>query len=195
MTAVSQNLKLKTQNLMLYLDIYLTRLFEDKKDLANLTARCPLIQCRSPRPDLVAVRFEVAGLHRLPNREIITANEHLAEIYCPPEYPVFTGPLVRMTTPGVQHWHPNIDPITGFVCYGIGEPDQWAPSIGLDTVILLLARMLRLEVFNLTSVIDRAAEAAEYVRHLAQEGRTPLDVRSLGPSDDELMIEDEEVEL
>jgi ubiquitin-protein ligase len=97
-------------------DIYLMRLLEDKKDLANLNTRCPLVQCRSSRLDLIEVRFEVAGLHRLPNGEIVTAREHFAEIYCPPEYPVFAGPLVRLTTPDVQHWHPNVDPLTGFIC-------------------------------------------------------------------------------
>jgi hypothetical protein len=44
-------------------------------------------------------------------------------------------------------------------------------------------------------VIDRAVEAAAYVRRLAQEGRTPLDARPLGWPEYEWLIEDGEVEL
>jgi ubiquitin-protein ligase len=162
------------------LEIYLTRLREDEKDLQHLGARCPAIQFRIPNPTLVEVRYQVAGLHRLPSGEIVVAHEHFAQFFRSPEYPVLTGPLARLTTPGVQHWHPNVDPMTGLICYGVLEPDRWSPSLGLDDIVLMIARMLRLEIFNLTSVIDTAAEAAAYVRGLSERGQVPLDKTPLG---------------
>jgi hypothetical protein len=45
----------------------------------------------------------------------------------------------------------------------------------MDDLALLIARMLRLEVFNLTSVIDTAVESAHYIRDLSERGLTPLD--------------------
>lgn len=140
--------------------------------------RCPAIGYRLLSPALYEIRFRVAGLHRSPTGEVTTAREHYAQIFCPPEYPVFSGPLVRMMTPGVRHVHPNICPMSGMVCYGL-EPEHWAPSLGMDDLAMLIARMLRLEVFNLASVIDTAMESAHHVRGLAERGLTPLDNQSL----------------
>lgn len=154
-------------------DIYMKRISEDERDLRRLSARCPAIGHRTIRPDLLQVRYRLPGLHRLANGEIVIGGEHLAEFRRPPHYPVLAGPVVRMVTPGVQHWHPNIA-TTGLVCYGALDPENWAPSLGMDAIAVILARLLRLEIFNLVSVVSGAEEAAHYVRRLAQEGRTPL---------------------
>jgi ubiquitin-protein ligase len=172
------------------LHIYLTRAREDERDLRALAARCPAIDFRTVSPELVQVRFQVAGLHRLPDGEIVTAREHFAEIFRPPTYPVAAGPLVRMTTQDVQHWHPNICPLSGMVCYGVLEPERWAPSLGLDDVLRIVARMLRLEIFNLGDVIETARDGALYVRRLAEEGRTPLDDQPLASGVDDLSDSD-----
>src|SRR5437762_13325153 len=98
--------------------IFFTRLGEDERDLRELEACCPAIATRTVAPDLVLARLQVAGLHRLPDGTVVCAREHYAEIVRPPTYPVVAGPYVRMTTPGVQPWHPNICPLSGMVCYG-----------------------------------------------------------------------------
>ena len=42
-----------------------------------------------------------------------------AELFRPLSYPVETGPLVRLTTPGVQPVHPNVCPATGMCCTAV----------------------------------------------------------------------------
>jgi len=154
--------------------IYVSRLSEDLKDMRCLEERCPYISFTTPRPELIVVEYTVPGLHKLPDESVVVASRHTAEFFRPPTYPVTSGPIVRMSTPGVRHYHANIDSDTGMVCYGLLEPEKWAPSIGFDEIVLIVARMLRLETYNLNDVIRSSADAAHYTMSLAAKGKLPL---------------------
>lgn len=156
------------------LEIYATRLREDERDMGELVSNCPYITYEKTMPGVFKVHFQTPGLHLLPTGEVVVGTEHDATIVLLPPYPTDRGPIVQMCTRNVRHFHPNIDPTNGAVCYGVLEKDKWAPSIGLDQIVLTVAAMLRLEIFNLESVMNNAEAAAKYVADLAAAGLTPL---------------------
>src|SRR5437868_2634916 len=118
------------------LGIFFRRIAEDELDLRDLARSNPdLFAFQTDNLGLIRIALRVAGLHRLPGGEVVTAYEHHAEIGRPLTYPLETGPLVRFVTAGVQHVHPNICPMTGSVCYGALDADRWAPSLGMSDIV------------------------------------------------------------
>jgi hypothetical protein len=89
----------------------------------------------------------IRGLYVAGSGEILERDTHLLEVNLSLGYPR-RAPQCRMLTPV---FHPNFD--DSMVCIG----DFWAPSEGLDDLIIRIGRMIAYQEFNTKSPLNGLA--------------------------------------
>ena len=113
------------------------------------------------------IAYHVRGLCTAANGDIFERAEHLLEIKLSLNYPR-RAPQCKMLTPV---FHPNFDEVS--VCIG----DFWAPSEGLDDLVVRIGRMIAYQDSNVKSPLNGLAArwAAENASLL------PVDPEELAP--------------
>ena len=146
------------------------RLTQDYEKLRRRFADWPLIRMTGTAglpPEYYRFTYSIRGLYVDPTGQIQDRIEHVLEINLSLGYPR-RAPQCRMLTPV---FHPNFDDVS--VCVG----DFWAPSEGLDDLIVRVGRMIAYQEYNTQSPLNGLAArwAAEHPEFL------PIDPRELAP--------------
>lgn len=146
------------------------RLTQDHEKLRVRFADWPLIRLTGTAglpPEYYRVTYSIRGLYVDPMGQILERSEHILEMNLSLGYPR-RAPQCRMLTPV---FHPNFDEVS--VCIG----DFWAPSEGLDDLIVRIGRMIAYQEYNTKSPLNGLAArwAAEHPQFL------PIDPRALAP--------------
>lgn len=135
----------------------LSRLSCDYKELQELEARSPLVRIERTEgqpPFLYYVTLNCKGVTRVTEGgEPVYSRSHELLIELHDDYPR-KAPHVRMLTPV---YHPNIAQ-SGTVCIGDVGDHGYAPSMGLDDLVVRVVQMIRYENFNLSSVFNSLAQ-------------------------------------
>ncbi len=114
------------------------------------------------------IAYYVRGLCAAPNGDIFERIEHVVEIKLSLGYPR-RAPQCKMLTP---IFHPNFDEVS--VCIG----DFWAPSEGLDDLVVRIGRMIAYQEYNVKSPLNGlAARWAAENAHLL-----PVDSEEIAPA-------------
>jgi ubiquitin-protein ligase len=147
------------------------RLAQDHERLQRRFAASPLIQMTGSAglpPEHYRFTYSIRGLYVDHAGQILNRNEHVLEMNLSLAYPR-RAPQCRMLTPV---FHPNFDDTS--VCIG----DFWAPSEGLDDLIVRIGRMIAYQEYNTQSPLNGLAArwAAEHPELL------PIDRREIAPS-------------
>ncbi|HLK68037.1 MAG TPA: ubiquitin-conjugating enzyme E2 [Bryobacteraceae bacterium] len=146
------------------------RLTQDYEKLRVRFANWPLIRITGTAglpPEQYRITYSIRGLYVDPSGQILDRAEHVLEMNLSLGYPR-RAPQCRMVTPV---FHPNFDDIS--VCIG----DFWAPSEGLDDLIVRVGRMIAYQEYNTKSPLNGLAArwAAEHPQFL------PIDPRPIAP--------------
>src|SRR5437899_516593 len=146
------------------------RLKLDHDQLVQKFAGWPLIQITGTAgmpPEVYRFVYNIKGLFVSPTGEIQERAQHHLEVNLSLGYPR-RAPQCRMLTPV---FHPNFDEAS--VCIG----DFWAPSEGLDDLIVRIGRMIAYQEYNTRSPLNGLAArwAAEHPQFL------PIDPRAIAP--------------
>lgn len=124
------------------------------------------------------IAYAVRGLCTAPNDAIFERAEHVVEIKLSLGYPR-RAPQCKMLTP---IFHPNFDEVS--VCIG----DFWAPSEGLDDLVVRIGRMIAYQEYNVKSPLNGlAARWAEQNAHLL-----PVDPEEIAPASRDAGAEEQE---
>lgn len=117
------------------------------------------------------IAYYVRGLCTTPAGDIFERAEHLLEVKLSLNYPR-RAPQCKMLT---SVFHPNFDEVS--VCIG----DFWAPSEGLDDLVVRIGRMIAYQEYNVKSPLNGLAArwAAE------NAGFLPVDPEELAPLSDQ----------
>lgn len=165
---------------------HMRRLQVDYQKMKELDIRSPfvdILDTKGDPPYQYVLRLSCKGIVRLDSNErpIYGDNHHLG-ILLPEEYPR-ERPQFRFLTP---LWHPNIHDPSGTVCYGDEGDHGFAPSMGLDDLIVRIIQMVRYENIGFNSPFNaRAANWASRNRNLF-----PLDTRQIVEEDMILLVDD-----
>lgn len=121
-------------------------------------------------PELYRFTYNLRGLYVSATGQILERDVHVLEVNLSLGYPR-RAPQCRMLTPV---FHPNFDDAS--VCIG----DFWAPSEGLDDLIVRIGRMIAYQEYNTKSPLNGLAAkwAAEHANLL------PVDARNVSPPSD-----------
>lgn len=143
-----------------------TRLQRDYEKLCELEARSPfvdIVETTGTPPEKYRIRFTCKGITKIDgNGHPVISESHEMRIVLPTKYPG-ERPLFDFTTPV---WHPNVG-MGGSVCYGDMGDHGWAPSMGLDDLVVRVINMLRYENMGLNSAFNmNAADWARRHQHL-----------------------------
>ena len=105
-------------------------------------------------PEVYQFQYHLKGIYVNPAGEILERDTHTLEVQLSLEYPR-RAPQCRMLTPV---FHPNFDDAS--VCIG----DFWAPSEGLDDLVIRIGRMIAYQEYNIRSPLNGLAAkwAAEH---------------------------------
>jgi ubiquitin-protein ligase len=140
------------------------RLAVDYQKLQNLDIRSPFVDILGSKgtpPDTYVLRLSCRGIISLTADERpVYGEDHQLGIHLPEEYPK-TIPIFRFLTP---IFHPNVHQ-TGQVCYGDEGDHGFAPSMGLDDLVVRIIQMIRYENIGLASPFNPTA-ANWAARHL-----------------------------
>lgn len=121
-------------------------------------------------PEQYQVTYDTRGLYATPTGQILERNQHVVDIELPLDYPR-RAPQCKMLTP---IFHPNFDEVS------VGIGDFWAPSEGLDDLIVRIGRMIAYQEYNTKSRLNPlAGQWAAQNAHLL-----PVDRRELAPPAD-----------
>lgn len=146
------------------------RLVADAEHMSRVFAHFPLIRIVSVEgnpPDKYRIQYNVRGLARGYDGQIIYRDQHLVEIQLTSDYPR-QSPRCRILTP---IFHPNFDPT--IICVG----DHWTAAEKLADLVVRIGEMIAYQAYNVKSPLDgEAAMWAELNRHAL-----PIDKRSLVP--------------
>lgn len=143
----------------------LRRLNSDAGKVSARFAEWPTIQVvktsGSP-PEQYQIAYRVKGLFTTPDGRIQERDEHIMEVNLTLGYPR-RAPQCRMLTP---IFHPNFDDAS--VCIG----DFWAPSEGLDDLLIRIGRMIAYQEYNIKSPLNGLAArwAEEHGQQLPVDG-------------------------
>jgi ubiquitin-protein ligase len=118
-------------------------------------------------PEVYQFQYRLKGIYVNPAGEILERDTHTLEVQLSLEYPR-RAPQCRMLTPV---FHPNFDDAS--VCIG----DFWAPSEGLDDLVIRIGRMIAYQEYNTRSPLNGLAAkwAAEHTSLL------PIDNTIISP--------------
>ncbi len=149
------------------------RLFADAKMMYEHFCSFPYIKlietngdANNP-PDKYIVEYNVKGIERIINEQIIYRYNHRVEINLPGTYPR-TQPICRMLTP---IFHPNIEPAV--ICIG----DHWTAGERLCDLVVRIGEMITYQSYNIKSPLD--GEAAMWAD--LHESLLPIDKTDLMP--------------
>ena len=106
-------------------------------------------------PEMYQFQYQLKGIYVSAAGEILERDTHVLDIQLSLEYPR-RAPQCRMLTPV---FHPNFDDAS--VCIG----DFWAPSEGLDDLVIRIGRMIAYQEYNTRSPLNGLAAkwAAEHL--------------------------------
>lgn len=109
-------------------------------------------------PEMYQFQYQLKGIYVNAAGEILERDTHTLEVQLSLEYPR-RAPQCRMLTPV---FHPNFDDAS--VCIG----DFWAPSEGLDDLVIRIGRMIAYQEYNTRSPLNGLAAkwAAEHANLL-----------------------------
>jgi ubiquitin-protein ligase len=123
------------------------RLCKDYEKLQELASRSRFISIQGTEgspPEKYVLHLTCKGITRIgPGDKPVYSRSHQLGIYLHPEYPR-KGPVCQMLTPV---YHPNIAG-NGLVCYGDEGDHGWAPSMGLDDLVIRIVQIIRYENLN-----------------------------------------------
>jgi ubiquitin-protein ligase len=156
----------------------LNRLKADYEKMCTLDQRSAIVQILEmdgTPPYRYVVRLNCKGIFKINSDQTpVYREEHRMIIYLPDDYPK-KGPDIQMVT---KVWHPNIgypDQGQGRVCYGDAGDHGWAPSMGLDDVVVRIIQMIRYENMNPNSALNTyAALWADKHRRLFPLDASPI---------------------
>ena len=164
----------------------LNRLQGDYKRLQELAARSPFVnieEIEGTPPNKYQLRLTCKGItHIASDGSPVYSENHKLRIYLPDEYPR-EAPQFQMFSPV---WHPNIAQ-AGLVCIGDAGDHGYAPSMGLDDLVVRIIEIIRYENIGLNSAFNLfAADWAANHLHLF-----PLDNRQILQEEISISILDE----
>ena len=147
------------------------RLQADQDQVKSAFDQSSLIRVKSVvgnPPEAYHIEYNVKGLVRGDNGNLVVRKQHIVEIRLTRDYPR-QSPVCRMLTP---IFHPNIEP--AMICVG----DHWTAGERLVDLIVRIGEMITYQAYNIKSPLDgEAAMWAETNRvHL------PIDKSHLQPS-------------
>ena len=136
----------------------LIRLQNDYKKMCSISAPggiVEIVHTTGNPPEKYTVCLRCCGISRLNGLgQPVFTNKHDLSVFLPPEYPR-KAPVFNMLTPV---WHPNIgypeNGTGGFVCIGDTGDHGYAPSMGLDDLVLRIVQMICYENYGLRSVVN-----------------------------------------
>lgn len=150
------------------------RLLSDYRKLRELEARSPFVQitrATGDPPTQYELLLTCKGITRLDGDRPVYSNAHRLTINLPGDYPR-SKPDFKLLTPV---FHPNISASSGTVCIGNEGDHGYAPSMGLDDLVLRIIQIIRYENWNKYSAYNGTAGSwADQHRHLL-----PLDTRQI----------------
>jgi len=164
-------------------DIRVRRLHADHQAIQGLASRTSLITFEAERtspqlpPEKYRVRYGCRGIAKLDSsREPIFSTEHAVEIYLHSEYPRQPPRIIWLT----PIWHPDVSVETGEVCINCW-PSGWNPSMFLDDLCILLARMIQYKLYSPPQPAVVNPQAAEWCERYARAnpGFFPTDNREI----------------
>ncbi len=136
------------------------RLKRDYERLVERLADWPVIRMTGKAglpPEYYRFEYQLKGLVVGPAGEIVERDEHILEVNLSLGYPR-RAPQCKMVH---AVFHPNFDAAS--VCIG----DFWAPSEGLDDLIVRIGRMIAYQEYNTKSPLNGlAAKWADENQHL-----------------------------
>ena len=146
------------------------RLKRDYERLVERLADWPVIRMAGKAglpPEYYRFEYQLKGLVVGPAGEIVERDEHILEVNLSLGYPR-RAPQCKMVH---AVFHPNFDAAS--VCIG----DFWAPSEGLDDLIIRIGRMIAYQEYNTKSPLNGlAAKWADENQHLL-----PVDPTEVAP--------------
>lgn len=146
------------------------RLKKDHERLVERFADWPVIRLTGKAglpPEYYRFQYQLKGLVVGPAGEIVERDEHILEVNLSLGYPR-RAPQCKMVH---AIFHPNFDAAS--VCIG----DFWAPSEGLDDLIVRIGRMIAYQEYNTKSPLNGlAAKWADENQHLL-----PVDPTEVAP--------------
>ena len=146
------------------------RLKRDYERLMERFADWPVIRMTGKAglpPEYYRFHYQLKGLVVGPAGEIVERDEHILEVNLSLGYPR-RAPQCKMVH---AVFHPNFDAAS--VCIG----DFWAPSEGLDDLIIRIGRMIAYQDYNTKSPLNGlAAKWADENQHLL-----PVDPTEVAP--------------
>ena len=146
------------------------RLKKDYERLMERFADWPVIRMTGKAglpPEYYRFHYQLRGLVVGPAGEIVERDEHILEVNLSLGYPR-RAPQCKMVH---AVFHPNFDAAS--VCIG----DFWAPSEGLDDLIIRIGRMIAYQDYNTKSPLNGlAAKWADENQHLL-----PVDPSEVAP--------------
>lgn len=150
----------------------LRRLLVDWTSIKELAERSPyveILQTSGNPPQMYELGLQVRGIIGLnPDQTPRYGENHKIRITLGEEYPR-AKPIFEILT---KVWHPNIGWGEGvLICIGSEGDHGWAPSMGLDDIVLRIMHMIRYENYSCDDNYNMLA--AEWARK--HENIFPLD--------------------
>lgn len=153
----------------------LSRLKMDYEKLSKLAARSPFVTIQKTEgdpPSEYVLRLTCKGIVALDRKmQPIYSESHDLRVRLHLEYPR-RKPVFTLLTP---IFHPNVMDGSGTVCIGNEGDHGYAPSMGLDDIVIRIIEMIRYENYSTQSVYNSdAAKWASRNQHLL-----PVDTRQI----------------
>lgn len=129
--------------------------YEKMRELDERSSKVYIMEKQGDPPTKYALLLTCRGISKVDeNGKPEYIDSHQLGIYLPEGYPG-KRPILTMLTPV---WHPNIAQ-NGSVCYGDDGDHGWAPSMGLDDLVIRVMNMIRYENMGLDSAFNTYAAA------------------------------------
>jgi ubiquitin-protein ligase len=159
--------------------------FEKMKKLAIRSPFVEIVKAEGNPPYEYQLRLTCRAVVNLNSNRAVFGNDHRLIVYLPNDYPKERPRFVFQT----PIFHPNVHQ-TGQVCYGDEGDHGFAPSMGLDDLIVRIMQMMRFENFNPRSAFR--LDAAQWA--VNNQALFPIDKTQLLQDDllSEIIISDDD---
>lgn len=132
--------------------------YQKIRELAYRSQYVDLVNARGDPPYEYELMLSCKGIEKLSGNKPVFTRSHRLKIILPETYPREKPSFTLLS----NLFHPNVSS-SGTVCIGNLGKNGWAPSMGLDDVVIRIIEMIRFENFSVTSAYNH--NAANWVRN------------------------------